>query len=229
MLKLVCWDIKTLYLSMTVTKIIMVHICPINHQNIDRTKVMVSTTTHIFHFVSDVFVQYCSDLHCWVSLFRFMVIMAIWVIKGVAQCFIFQHIRNIKGFVKKNKGEDDTGFSIWTITFYVKLVSVFISLTFLMASVSQKAFKIGPTNLSCFTFRIKFWVSTRPLFYFVLAQFRRMMNCPVFLFPFAFEEKYFSSKYLYRLRTYMLCLQNLTRERGENCAQLQKNSNCFAR
>ena len=157
-----------------------------------------------------------------------MVIMAIWVIKGVAQCFIFQNIRNIKGFVK-NKGEDDTSFSIWEITFYVKLVSVFISLTFLMASVSQKAFKIGPTNLSCFTFRIKFWVSTRPLFYFVLAQFRRIMNCSVFLFPFAFEEKYFSSKYLYRLRTYMLCLQNLTRERGENCVQLQKNSNCFAR
>ena len=98
-----------------------------------------------------------------------MVIMAIWVIKGVAQCFIFQNIRNIKGFVK-NKGEDDTSFSIWEITFYVKLVSVFISLTFLMASVSQKAFKIGPTNLSCFTFRIKFWVSTRPLFYFVLAR-----------------------------------------------------------
>ena len=37
-------------------------------------------------------------------------------------------------------------------------------------AVSQKAFKIGPTNLSCFTFRIKFWVSTRPLFYFVLAR-----------------------------------------------------------
>ena len=229
MLKLVCWDIKTLYLSMTVTKMIVVHICQTNHQNIDRTKVLVSTTTHIFHFVNDVFVQYCSDLHCWVSLFRFMVIMAIWVIKGVAQCFIFQHIRNIKGFVNKTKGRMIPAFLFGQSHFMWSWFLFSFLWLFWWPAVSQKAFKIGPTNLSCFTFRIKFWVSTRPLFYFVLAQFRRMMNCPVFLFPFAFEEKYFSSKYLYRLRTYMLCLQNLTKERGENCAQLQKNPNCFAR